>query len=834
MPKCFRWFAYLDKITYFCYNLKQITMRTFKTILTALVVMLGVVACTEDAPSNGNETKTPVIKFQSEIVEIDYDGAEVLVDYTIEFPVKGESVVINNTAEWLTVEAVGNAQLKFTAVANDAEAERKTDVVVSYKGAESVTLKVTQDYNAVANSPIAIKFVAADHASVTVDIVTADPELTWIPMITYKEYFDEYTSDDEIFASDMEYFEYLADMWDYTLAEFIEEMVGVGTEEGLVIEDLEPSTEYVVYAYGVSLEGERTTDIVSLAITTAEPYDGDLTFEISAVEEDFSLSFTITPSHKGVGYMYGIATEAQINEWKELAGSDNLRDAIQLGDIEAGIADLMDYGLVEERSDYYDIFSESDVMDYGWEELKAATKYIIYAAKWNENCEIVGEVATYEHTSASVEASDNVITVEISEITQSSVTVTTTTSNYDDYVVLPVRASEVEELNDEEAFAFVMGAYEYLVSEYTYYSDICETYTRMRPETNYTLLVFGCQAGIQTTAMQRVNFTTLASGDPKECTFDIEVMDIESDCAWVEITPSDKGHYYHWMAYPASFTADEVKAVVTDRLENTYEGDVEAFSSWELSQGDEETTVWDLIPNTEYKIGLIIMDYDTGEFLSDVVFGEVFKTPEVVYADITFDVQFGKYFDIDALVAAGYTQFEGEDYAGQAIMSIDVAVEGECSEFYYDIYNNDLSDTVKYPDAIFYEGLWYGMDASHSMVVLDYDTVMTFVAVGYDYSYEPSALYRKVFTLTKDGASPVEEFGAEASVARSMVIAPEQKSARVERKFNKADYVYTSEFVAKSNEAMASIKSERRANAEKEVALRLSAKSKAKGCRIAR
>ncbi|MBO5856395.1 MAG: hypothetical protein J6Q62_07030, partial [Alistipes sp.] len=65
-------------------------MKNFKTILTALVIMLGMVACTEDAPSNGNETKTPVIKFQSETVEIDYDGAEVLVDYTIENPVKGE------------------------------------------------------------------------------------------------------------------------------------------------------------------------------------------------------------------------------------------------------------------------------------------------------------------------------------------------------------------------------------------------------------------------------------------------------------------------------------------------------------------------------------------------------------------------------------------------------------------------------------------------------------------------------------------------------------------------------------------------------------------------
>lgn len=830
-------FANYNLFTYFCYNLKQpktIIMRTFKTILAAIVVMLGVVACTEDAPSNGNQTKSPVITFQSENVAIAYDGAEVLVDYTITNPVEGEKIAIANSAEWLTVEAIDAQQIKFDATTNLTNAERKADVVVSYKGAESVTLHVTQACSPVESKPIAIELVAADHVSITVDITTADPELMWIPMITYKEYFDEYTSDDEIVSTDLEYFEYLADMWDYTLAQFIEETAGVGSEQGIVIDDLDPSTEYVIYTYGINLEGERTTDVVSLAVTTAEPYDGDITFEFSAVEDNFELSFTITPSQNGVNYMYGIATEAQINEWKELAGSDNLRDAIQQGDIEASIAELEDYGLLEERIDYFYIYNESSVMDWGWEELMADTKYIIYAAKWNENCEIVGEVATYEHTSATVEASDNVITVEISDITQSTVTVSTTTSNYDPYVVLPVRTSEVEGLNDEEVFAFVMSAYEYLVSEYTYYNDIYEVYTRMRPENDYTLLVFGCQAGVMTTGMQRVNFTTLASGDPKECTFDIKVMDIESDSAWVEITPSDKGHYYHWMAYPADFTADEVKAFVSDRLENGYEGDVAAFSSWELSQGDEQTTVWDLIPNTEYKIGLIIMDYDTGEFLSDAVFGEVFKSAEVVYADITFDVEFGKYFDIDSLVAAGYTQFEGDYYAGQAIMSIDVAVDGECAEFYYDIYGNDLSDTETYPDAIFYEGLWYGMYAEHSMVILEYDRPLTFVAVGYNYSYEPSILYREVFTLTKDGASPVEEFGAEASAARSMVAAPQQKSARVERKFNKADYVYTAEFAAKSKDAMTSIKGERRVNAEKEIAQRLNAKNMAKGCRIAR
>ena len=807
-------------------------MRTFKTILTALVVMLGVVACTEDTPSDGN--KKPVIKFQSEAVAIAYDGAEVLVDYTIENPIEGEKVVINNTSEWLTVEAVDAAQLKFTATANDTDAERKADVVVSYKSAESVTLKVTQALNTVQGEPITIELVAVDHVSITVDITTADPELTWIPMIAYKESFDMYKSDDEIAESDLEYFKYLAEMYEYSLAEFIEEMAGVGSEEGIVIDDLEPSTEYVIYTYGIDLEGKRTTDVVSLAVTTDEPYDGDITFEFSYVEEDYILRFTITPSQNGVDYMYGIATEAEINAWKELAGSDNLRDAIQAGDIEASIADLQDYGLMSDRSDYFAIYTENSVMDYGYESLKADTKYIIYAAKWNENCEITGEVSTCEYTSKPVEASDNVITVEISETTQSSVTVTTTTTNYDPYVVLPVRTSEVENLSDEEVFAFVVEAYDYLVSVYTYYNDINETYRRMRPETNYTLLVFGCQAATMTTDMQRINFTTLASGDPKECTFDIAVMDIESDSAWVEITPSDKGHYYHWMAYPASYTEEEVKAFITSRLEDDYEGDIEAFSSWELSQGDEQTTVWDLIPDTEYKIGLIIMDYDTGEFLTDAIFGEVFKSAEVVYADITFNVEFGKYFDIDSLVAAGYTQFEDDYYAGQAIMSVDVTVEGECSEFYYDIYGNDLSDTTIYPDAIFYDGLWYGMDANHSMVILEYDRPLTFVAVGYNYDYEPSILYRKVFTLTKDGAAPVEEFGANTSAARSMVIAPEQKSTRVERKLNKADYVYTAEFEAKSNDAMTSIKCERRAKAEKEIALRLNGKHLNNGCRVAR
>lgn len=783
--------------------------------LTALSVSLN--AC-EEQPAT--ETKTPVLKFEQTTLTIPAEGGSVDLAYQVDgvATVDISLLEVSTEAEWLSIASDTESIITISAEANTSEGERTAEIIVGYATAEKVTISVSQANSGapIVNS-LAIEVVAVDSTTITIDVTASNEELTWIPMITYKEYWSEDVNQDEIFASDVEYFEYMAEVYDVSLGDFLAETVAHGSQSDIVIEGLDPLTEYVIYVYGISLQAERTTDIVWAEATTEAPYEGDITFEFDVNEENYIMEFTVTPSHRGVDYYHGLATEAEIESWKELAGSDSLRDAIQVGDIEASITRYMDYGFIEERIDYFWMYTESDVMDYGWEEINASTKYILYAAKWNDNCEIVGEVSYYEYDSPAVEPSDNILTLKVTEITQSSVTVSVEATNFDPYVIIPIRSSEIAGMTDDEIFAYIIEAYDYLVGEYTYAGNRTDTFTHMRPETNYTILTFGHLAGIQTTQMWREEITTLASGDPKDCTFEFNIIP-DTDYAWVEITPSDKGHYYHWMLYPAGYTTEDAEAYINYLINDMYDGDVEAFSSWELSIGDESTNVWDLTPSTEYKLGLVIMDYSTGELLTDFIFSEVFSTLEVTYADIAINVTWDKYFDVDALVAAGYSQYA--EYSGQCVLPVTVTTEGECSEFYYDIYNNDLTDESTYPDEIFYEGLWYGSYFEDTIFVVPYDKVVTLVAVAYDYSYNPSRLYRELLNLSAAGASPIEEFGAEpSSIKASVVIMPEESAhrVRVERTRSVESMVYTSEAESKREAAIANIDDARRSSIESDI-----------------
>ena len=231
------------------------------------------------------------------------------------------------------------------------------------------------------------------------------------------------------------------------------------------------------------------------------------------------------------------------------------------------------------------------------------------------------------------------------------------------------------------------------------------------------------------------------------------------DNAWIEIIPSDKGHAYHWMVYPANYSAEDAKDYIKNVIiKRGYDNDYSVFASWELTQGDETTTVSDLAPDTDYKLGIVIMDFDKCEFLSDVHFSEVFHTDAVTYADISISVEIDKYFNVDELVAAGYEGFAM--YAGNAMIPVKVNIEGDYSEFYYDFYGNDLTDTEDYPDDIFYEYLWDGAPYESASFFLPFDKVMTVVAVAYDDMRNPSPLYREVVCFSKEGCSTVEEYEA--------------------------------------------------------------------------
>ena len=720
----------------------------------ALITMVAIIACQKEPATTPNA----VIEVETTELTFNDRGETKSLSYTIKNSLNGESLTASTEAEWVTISVEAD-KLNITASGNYDDAERTAEVTLAYKGAENVILTLSQG-RITAEKPIEVELVDYDATTITISVLTADPTTTWVPMVTYKESWDYYKSNEnDIFQADLEYFEYLADMNDISLSDFLSSIVGTGSEESIRITKLEPKTEYVVYVYGISLEGERTTDIIATHVKTEPPHEGDITFEFSVKEEDFILEYTVTPSHTGVDYFCGIMSEEELNSWKQTLGTDNLKTILQKGSIDSTIALLQQWGYIEDRTEFFSIYNLSDILEDGWFECKADTKYYIMAAKWNNNCDVIGEVGCYEHTSAHHEPSSNVLTLELKNLTQSSVDVKTTTTTNDPYVVLPLRADVVNGLSDDELFELIMSEYDYVISSYTYQGNSTNTFGSMRPDSNYTIVAFGYKAGTLTTSkIWREEFHTLASGDPQECTFSMNIIP-SVDNAWIEIIPSDKGHAYHWMVYPANYSAEDAKDYIKNVIiKRGYDNDYSVFASWELTQGDETTTVSDLAPDTDYKLGIVIMDFDKCEFLSDVHFSEVFHTDAVTYADISISVEIDKYFNVDELVAAGYEGFAM--YAGNAMIPVKVNIEGDYSEFYYDFYGNDLTDTEDYPDDIFYEYLWDGAPYESASFFLPFDKVMTVVAVAYDDMRNPSPLYREVVCFSKEGCSTVEEYEA--------------------------------------------------------------------------
>lgn len=760
-------------------------MKHIKLLLMALILVAGLTSC-EKEPSTTPE-KAPLIKVDALEVTLNSHGESLEIGYTIE-NVRAEErteLEVENLAEWLLVE-VANDKISFSADKNATTKGRVTNVILKYEGAESVEIAVKQPNIEVPreNLSLEVEITAVSPVSITFNVTASHPDMTWIPMVTYKEYWDQKLSDEEIYISDLAYFEYLADNAGISRDEFLADMVGMGSQSDIEITGLTPETEFVVYVYGLTVDGERTTDIVAREATTEKPYEGDITFTFDIKEENYIMEFVVTPSHKGVNFYHGVATESEIEAWKALAGSDNLRDAIQQGEIEVGIEDFMYYDFIDDRKDFFDMYNEIDTVDDGWERVKAGKKYILYAAKWDEDCRLIGEVSTAEYTAPAAEMSDNKLTVEIREVNQSQVSVAVTTTNNDPYVVIPMKSEDIAGMSDDEIYNYVMTNYDYLVSEYMANGDSFRIFSRMRPETNYTILAFGSTAGTMTTDMVKVEVTTTASGDPKDCTFAFNVVP-GSDTAWIEIDPSDKGHFYNWLVYPADFTAEEAKAYITTIVNNYYDGDIPAFSSWELSQGYITTTAYDLRPETDYKIGVVIMDYDTAEFITDVVFSDVFTTKAMEYADIDISVEWSEYWDGKALFEYGYSQFEGCE--NEAIVPMSVNIEGEYEEFYFAVYNRDLSDENTFPDDMFYEDLNVGYTLKNLILSVPMDTEMTVVAVAYDAMFMPSKLFRKVIYLTEDGASEPETFkayGGEPSALaprRLSVDTPSLSDIRIER-----------------------------------------------------
>ncbi len=744
-------------------------MKKLRIFVLSALALFGLASCQPDP-----ETPKPEIKLgQSELV-LSAEGETQSVGYLIENAIEGEKIAVDYDADWLTVDTSKVRSISFTAPLNDSGAERSVEVAISYKGAEVMFLTVKQAYR---DTPLIIEISDVTATEVVFSVTATDPEMTWIPAVVSKEYADYYT-DEQIVEIDIEWLQYTADNQEVSLGILLEQVLAKGSMENIFFDGLEPETDYVLYAYGLSLEAERTTELVKVEFTTEKAWEGDITVAFEVREENHVLHFDATPSHTGVPFYCHYATEEDFERWSQTYGTDDVKELIAKGSIGELLKGLMDIGYFDDASDFYSFFNSTGKIRDNYFSCKASTKYILFAVKWDEQCNLLGEVSTYEYTTQPVEPSNNQITLEVESATQSSVVVNATVTNDDPYVIYPVKSSDLEGKTTEEIFDYMEA--HYFLDEFVFSGNKTREYTSLDSDTAYTIVAFGYKAKSMTTAeMTMVEFRTQTSADPSLCTFDFDYQ-VYEESVWVKVTPSDKGHWYYWGVFDARFTAEDVKTYISDVLiDEWYEGDAAVWASWYLKKGTQAEEVSGLYASTEYRVGVVIMDYYSGEFLSDVVFSETFKTPDPVYADIKLNVAYGNYYDLDELADAGYPEYK-QDVSddsrfaeGGAILPTRMEIEGVYARFFYYIARHDLTDTSIYSDDIFYEDLLEnGSSSLETIFPLTYDIYWTIAAMAIDRQGNYTPVYRKKIYLTKDGTSPVSEF-----VASQKKVAPAKVSA---------------------------------------------------------
>jgi hypothetical protein len=362
------------------------------------------------------DAKVSNITLYVESLEAQPEGDTFRINYSIVKPVEGMSLEVACNAEWVSVDVVAASFVDITVAKNDSGEERTVKLTFGY-GNDTNNLTINQK---AWEAPVALKVEDVEATAVVFSVTTLDEETTWIGQIVDKIWFDQ-MSEDEVFSEDMRYYIAMAEERGVTLEEYLSTILSTGSHSNIRMAGLDPEWEYVVYVYGMNANGEKTTSLYSEAFKTEAPYAGnDVTFDFDITVNRAIAHIAITPSHEGVAYYNNLITR---EDFEAYGGDINAAaDAVIAKIIEDYLAWEYTLGEVfEYNTDYV-------ATNYQFEAI-ANTEYVAFAFKWNEQCERLSEVSYEWFTVGDIPPSDNVLSMEISDVTQTTFYVDITTTN---------------------------------------------------------------------------------------------------------------------------------------------------------------------------------------------------------------------------------------------------------------------------------------------------------------------------------------------------------------------------------------------------------------------
>lgn len=232
-------------------------------------------------------TPRPTLELQATTVEVEAAGGEVEMGYTLTHPTEGDLPGVSSTADWITGFDTSKAGVILLQVAaNEVTEPREAVVEVTYPNISSALNFTVKQAAAAPRPDFEITLKDATTNSFVMTLIPKDPAMHYFYHVIPATTAAKYPTDDELYAYDVAFYE---DM-DYGVGlgwqAWAMEDVHQGAITDYKVTSMIPDTEYVVYAYGTSMETlERTTPILRVNIRTEKPQMVDAEFHIELIDD---------------------------------------------------------------------------------------------------------------------------------------------------------------------------------------------------------------------------------------------------------------------------------------------------------------------------------------------------------------------------------------------------------------------------------------------------------------------------------------------------------------------------------------------------------------------
>ena len=289
-------------------------------------------------------------------------------------------------------------------------------------------------------------------------------------------------------------------------------------------------------------------------------------------------------------------------------------------------------------------------------------------------------------------------------------------------------------------------------------------------------------------------FTTAAPGDPKDCTFGIDVSHVKSDGCLITIVPSDASvPYWYGVCAVSEWPGDyAMTSEVSDAIyeyAKEYNLSVENVASRVVYTGDISMEESGLATSTAYYAYCYAMDTQTGDALGPVTKVR-FETLDydLSGAEISMTV---RYFDGDELMAAYPERFSG-NISGRCYMQVCVTPNAYCYDWVVALAKGDLTNEMVYPEETTKNAVLQGGRISREInnFVCDW-AECTLFGFGVDAAGVDGPLQRILITPTPSGVSDVQLFVQDTATANAPInITAKNKQQIINNKINHYEKVH--------------------------------------------